>query len=275
MLAQPGAEVIVVDFSCPQGTGGHVREHFATARVVAVEGQSRFSNWSARNAGAAAATGDLLVFCDADTILAPGALAWLDANLPPRSFGVFTREATGKFNKTGLRIASNQLKGFQVIPAAAFRRLGGYDEVLRGWGAGGDTDLEERLALLGLRAFPLDPTIIDDVVQHDNAERLKHHDQPIRTSYAAGLLYRAAKIATLKLNRRVNLPLAIREKLYQTAHATAQKLGDQHDRASVTVTIDTRAVGMPLQLGYRKAECTLSVRVELRGTERIDEIPER
>ncbi len=45
----------------------------------------------------------------------------------------------------------NQLKGFHVIPAPAFRRLGGYDEVLEGYAAGADTDLEDRLSLIRSR----------------------------------------------------------------------------------------------------------------------------
>ena len=39
MLAQPDSEVIVVDYSCPQGTGDYVAKHFPAARVVRVEGR--------------------------------------------------------------------------------------------------------------------------------------------------------------------------------------------------------------------------------------------
>lgn len=275
MTAQPGAEVIVVDYSCPEGTGAYVREHFPEVRAVDVKGMTQFSNWSARNAGAAAASGDVLVFCDADTLLAPSAIAWIDENVPPRKFGAFSREATGKFNKTGLRVASNQLRGFQLIPTRPFRRLGGYDDVLRGWGAGGDTDLEERLLLLGVTRFALPPDIIDDVVQHGNEQRLQHHQQPIKTSYAAGLLYRSAKIALLKSNKRLNLPLPLRERLYAAAQAAARKLGDGSDRAAMTVNLDQRPVGMPLQLGYEKISTNISLKIELVGRNKVDKIPER
>ena len=274
MLAQPAAEVIVVDYSCPQGTGSFVRENFSSARVVEVKEQDHFSNWAARNAGAAAASGDVLVFCDADTMLAPGALEWLDGQLPPRAFGMFTRPATDKFNKTRLRIASNQLKGFHVIPSRPFRRLGGYDEVLRGWGAGGDTDLEDRLVLLGLTAFKLPPTIIADVIQHDNQERLKHHDQPIMTSYAAGMLYREAKLATLKLKRRLNLPPNLRQRLYSAAQAAARQIAAGEQTATMTLNLDQRPVGMPRQLGFEKAHCNVTVTVELAGVGKIDKIPD-
>lgn len=74
MIGQP-AEVIVVDFSCLQGTADYVRSHFPSVRVVAVEGEAYFSNWKARNAGAAVASSDILLFCDADTVLAESAIA--------------------------------------------------------------------------------------------------------------------------------------------------------------------------------------------------------
>ena len=141
MLEQGAAEVIVVDYSCPDGTAAWVGKHFPAARVVTVEGEQGFSNWRARNLGAAAATGDLLLFCDADTILAPNAGEAIAKALPPKTYGFFKRNATARFNKAGLRLGSNQLRGFHAIPAPAYRRLGGYDDVLRGWGAGGDTDL--------------------------------------------------------------------------------------------------------------------------------------
>ena len=39
------------------------------------------------------------------------------------------------------------MKGFHAIPTSAFRRLGGYDDVLAGYAAGADTDLEDRMPL--------------------------------------------------------------------------------------------------------------------------------
>jgi glycosyltransferase involved in cell wall biosynthesis len=273
MLAQGASEVIVVDYSCPEGTGDYVREHFPTVRVVKVEGQEGFSNWRARNAGAALAQGQVLVFCDADTLLADNAIAWIDEHLPPRQFGYFMRQHTGQFNKVGLRLGSNQLRGFHAIPAAAFRRLDGYDEVLQGYAAGGDTDLEERLVLMGVANFVMNPAIIDDVIQHDNQARVMHHADPIAVSYSAGLLYRNAKMTVLRLRRRPNLPLESRQTLYGRALDAARNL-QSRDKVFLSLDLLRQPAGMPLQLGFKKAALRIAVTVEISGEGRVEEVPE-
>lgn len=263
MLAQKCSEVIVVDFSCPQGTAPFVSEKFPSVRVVSVEGQKHFSNWKARNAGAAAAKSDVLVFVDADTILADGAIDWIATNLPPRAFGFFDSATSRAFNRGGPRLAANQLKGFQVVPAPAFRRLGGYDEILEGYAAGADTDLELRLTMIGLTRRALDPGIVESVIQHTAASRMENHAQPIRTSYAAGLLYRAAKRALLRMNGRAELPIAVRRNLYHAAARAAQRLSPTQGRVSMNVTLGQEAILMPRQLGFERGQQKLSLQLEL------------
>lgn len=274
MLELGATEVVVVDYSCPDGTGAFVREHFPTVRVVSVEGQEYFSNWRARNVGAAAATGELLLFCDADTILAPNALTWLSANLPERSFGFLKRDATTHLNRTNLRLGSNQLRGFHVVPAKAFQALGGYDDVLEGYAAGGDTDLELRLMMARLKHFPIDPVIVEDVVEHGNDDRMKNHRDSIRVSYAAGLLYRATKRGLSGISRKLILPPETRRRLYQAALTVARNLGTSRDTVALLTVAETMAVGMPMQLGYKKARTRISLKVELIGEERIEKAPD-
>ena len=273
LLEQPDAEVIVVDYSCPQGTAAYVTEHFPAAKVIKVEGQEAFSNWRARNAGATVATGQLLVFSDADTLLKPNALQWIADNLEPRTFGHFDRVATSRFNTSKLRLGYNQLRGFHVLPLGLFRRFGGYDEVLEGYAAGADTDLESRMVLFGFKRLLLDPEIVEEVIEHDNEERVRNHKIPIRVSYAAGYLYRKAKIALIRIRRRPNLPLPMRQKLYAAAMKAARGFGQGQDRALINVDVETEAVGMPLQLGYKKARFKMTLACSLVGEEAVDEIP--
>ena len=274
MIAQAAREVIVVDYSCPEGTGEFVAANYPAARVVAVPGQEHFSNWRARNAGAAAATGDVLVFVDADTILAEGAIDGLDARFPQRAYGFFLRKVSRAFNRDGPKLALNQLKGFHVVPRQAFRRIGGYDEVLEGYAAGADTDLEERLSMLGLKREALDPSIVESVIEHDIASRTAHHAHPISVSYSAGLFYVAAKRTLLLAQRKLELPLEARRTIYRTALAAARKLGPKCDRAEMKVTFEQQPVLMPRQLGYEKGTLTLSLRVDMAFEGKLDKIPE-
>ena len=274
MMAQGAAEVIVVDYSCPQGTGDYVAANFPAAKLVSVPGQEHFSNWKARNAGAEVATSDVLVFCDADTLLADGAIDWLSENLPERTFGFYNSKTSRSFNEVGIRLASNQLKGFHVIPAQAFRRLGGYDEVLEGYAAGADTDLEERMALIRCARFPLDPCIIDSIIQHDAPSRTQHHAYPVKTSYAAGLLYRAAKRSLLSIRGRVELTLATREELYRAAKKAAAALGPDKGRVSLTLNIGKSPIMMPRQLGYERGVQTVTLQVDISMQDVLEKIPD-
>ena len=273
MLEQGAAEVIVVDYSCPEGTGAYVRKNFPTARVVEVKDESFFSNWRGRNAGAAVATSDLLVFCDADTVLAPGALSWVDEHLPERSYGFFYRRATDRFNKEALRFAVNQLKGFLVVPAATFRRVEGYDEVFDGYGSGADTDLEDRVMLAGAKRFRLDPEIVQRVIEHGDSERMSHHRDPIAVSYAAGLVYRKAKLAVLMTRRVPELPLELRRGIYASAEEGAKALAADKDRLNLAVKLSNEPVGMPRALGFEEAIIKVSVVVEVSGKRRIAKKP--
>ncbi len=242
-------------------------------RVVSVTGEEHFSNWKARNAGASVASSDVLVFVDADTLLADGAIAWLSENLPAQAYGFFDSKTSRAFNKDGPRLAMNQLKGFHVIPAPAFRRLGGYDEVLEGYAAGADTDLEDRLSLIRVARQALDPGIVETVIQHDAASRTQHHAQPIRTSYCAGLLYRAAKRTALRMRGEVELTLRSRRNLYAAAQKAARALGPKGDRVSMSVVLGEEPIRMPRQLGYERGVQTVSIKVEVSLQDKLSAIP--
>ena len=263
MLAQDGAEVVVVDYCCPERAGDWVESAFPSVQVVRADGEEGFSNWRARNLGAEVATGEILLFCDADTVLAPQALDTIAKTVPENAYGYFTRDSTAHFNKSGLRLGRNQLRGFQVVPTEAFRKLEGYDDVPIGWGAGGDTDLEERLVLLGLKPQTLGDGVVEEVFEHGNAARTAFHKAPIRISYASGLLYRRAKMALMRVRRSTNLPRAEREKIYTLARRAAVRLARGESEAKIRLNIEAQPVGMPRQLGFAQGKCVVSINVEL------------
>ena len=96
----------------------------------------------------------------------------------------------------------------------------------------------------------LDPAIVASVIEHDNAHRTEHHADPISTSYGAGLLYRAAKLALLRLTQRVELPLERRRKLYGAARAAILRLGPAEGKVAMKVDVNLNPILMPRQLGY-------------------------
>jgi hypothetical protein len=216
----------------------------------------------------------MFVFVDADVKLAGGAIDWLSKHLPERVYGFFERKTSESFNRNGPKVAANQLKGFHVVPAAAFRRVGGYDEILEGYAAGGDTDLEERLSMVGLKRQALDPCIIESVIEHDAASRTEHHEHPIRISYGAGLIYRSAKLCLLRMRRRLELPLQSRQNLYSAAMEAARSLGPEGNRIGMNVVIDQAAVLMPRQLGYKSGKKTVTLRVEVSMRDKLSEMHE-
>jgi glycosyltransferase involved in cell wall biosynthesis len=274
MVEQDGAEVIVVDYDCPERTGEFVEREFPTVKVVRLHGEPFFSNWRARNRGAEVATSDMLVFCDADTVLAADAIRKIDESVPAGKYGFFGGEALKRFIGSGPRLQQNQFRGFQVVPTAAFRKLGGYDDVLEGYAAGGDTDLEERLQFVRVPGHQMDPAIVDRFLEHDNRARLANHKDPLKVSYPAGMLYRQAKMSLMSLNRKANLPLPLRQQLYRQAVASARNLEQGQDRCRMIVFFKNQPVGMPRQLGFEKGSCRTAIQIEITLEQPLDQIPE-
>jgi hypothetical protein len=151
--AQPEVgEILVIDDGSTDGTQTIVRQ-FADPRVRLLANAATGVS-AARNTGARAATGDWLVFLDADDRLRPGAVAALLAvagtaveaiavygdynriDRDGRAIGVrgafrarakpsgriLERLATGNFIVNG---------GVMIVRAAAFAKSGGFDETLR------------------------------------------------------------------------------------------------------------------------------------------------
>ena len=152
MAAFPGAELIVCDNNSTDRTAAIAREAGANVVFEPINQISR-----ARNTGARAATGDWLVFVDADSypsldlflevkkkiregeVLAGGAIVSSDG-MP-----IAARLAVGAWN-----LASRSLRwmagSFIFVRADAFRAVGGFSEELY---ASEEIDLSRRLKRLG------------------------------------------------------------------------------------------------------------------------------
>jgi rSAM/selenodomain-associated transferase 2 len=123
----PGCEVIVVDAGSRDGTAG------AAARAGAAVVTERGSRAHAMNRGAAAATGDVLLFLHADTLLPAGADAAVAAALAGHGAGAFRirfdrpRPVTERLVNLRSRVLG-VVYGDQALfcTRAAFERAGGF-----------------------------------------------------------------------------------------------------------------------------------------------------
>jgi glycosyltransferase involved in cell wall biosynthesis len=177
-LAQPDAEVIVVDYDCPDGTAEIVAREFPGARVVAVRERPHFDISRARNLGGDAATGEWLAFIDADIVIAPDFHQRLAPQLQP-----------GTYHRFPPRGRNSSLWGSVVMRRADYLAVGRYDEVMQGYG-GDDQDMYFRLELAGLRLQPLDFTLAAEIIEHDVATRIRFgrlpsmlHHQRLNSAY--------------------------------------------------------------------------------------------
>jgi len=149
-------EVLVVANACRDRTAEVARASHATVLTTPVRGVSH-----ARNLGGRASRGELLVFLDADTTLAAGALDAIATVVPARAdYGTcrirpdratLPAAITTTLLAWGHRLAGTSL-GILFCTRALFDRSGGFDERLH---AGEDNDLNARFHRLGARRIYL------------------------------------------------------------------------------------------------------------------------
>ncbi|MCZ2343215.1 MAG: polysaccharide pyruvyl transferase family protein [Bacteroidales bacterium] len=198
-LAQPGCRTIVVDYSCPQGTGDWVESLDPSVTVVRILGESRFHLARARNQGSRLATTPWICFLDADIVVRP---EFATTVLPQLTSGVYYRPDPIVEGTCGL----------VIIARRDFDRVGGYDECYRGYG-GEDRDLYQGLEQWKIRPGSFPAGCVAHIA-HDDRRRTEHYDlQDIQTTMMIGRVYRSIKY---NLWTRLGRPLSIqdRERLY-------------------------------------------------------------
>lgn len=197
-MALADAEVVVVDYDCPQGTADWVAGAWPAARVVRAYDRPHFNLSKARNLGAQVATSPWLLFVDADAPVAPTILDEVAPLLEPGCYLVPEPRPW-------------PLWGNMFVAAEDHRRIGGFDETFEGWG-GEDQDYNDRLEMIGRRkgAFPL---ALLESLQHTDERRTEFYaltDIPLNA--AINSLYSDVKLDLMR--QGLDLNAAARSTLY-------------------------------------------------------------
>lgn len=150
-----GFPVTVVDYDCPKSTAQFVTENFPAASVLRVDHRPIFNLAEARNLGARASRALHILFLDSDTILSVGFAEQLrNVLIDDDCFYVG---------------GEHDLHGVCLVPRRAFEVVGGYDEVIEGWGYE-DEDFYQRLLFNGFVRNALNASLLA-AIRHPDALR--------------------------------------------------------------------------------------------------------
>lgn len=195
-------EVIVADNGSTDGTQQLVESYYGRLPGLRIiDASARRGAAHARNAAAKVATGEALVYCDADDEVGIGWLTAIGNALQTHDF-VVSRMDVDKLNPPWLAITLNNVQGREIrrayyppylrhagssgmaVKKALHERIGGFDETLR---EREDTDYCFRIQLLGCEMyFVADATI--HIRYNEHGDVLFH--QARRWASYQALLYR-------------------------------------------------------------------------------------
>lgn len=225
IVAQSPAEIVVVDYGCPDKVGDWIESNFPEVKVVRIEDDTGFCLPRARNIGAQNTESPWICFVDADIRTRNDWVDWMKQNLDP-SF--FYRAAL----KDGYR--DLETYGTVICPRKAFTSIDGYDEVFSGWG-GEDDDLYTRLSALGGVAEATYPHVFVEPIHHDDAERTLFHD--IKNKKLQGLI-NTAYIETKKYLFSIGIENISIENRKLMANKIKTKLSSHGNNIPKTFSID-------------------------------------
>jgi glycosyltransferase involved in cell wall biosynthesis len=201
LVVQSHAEIIVVDYMCPNNTGDWIAMHYPTVIVIRVGDDEGFCAARARNFGAKVARFPWILFVDADIKVSASLFEWMKVNLEKHFF-----YRAGKVDGSRKR----DTWGTFICSQKAFEAVSGYDEVFRGWG-GEDDDIYRRLSYMGFVESEYPGEYVTPI-PHDDLERLAFYDiKERRIHHFINWFYIEAKMYMMMIHgRRKQPPLQAR-----------------------------------------------------------------
>lgn len=195
IVALKPAEIVVVDYDCPQGTAQWVEEHYPDVKVVKLFDKPIFNLSDARNLGAAASEQDWIFFSDADILFDPEIVDWFHATELDQSH-FFRQKHINDPKVSGAN-------GSCLVSKTAFDLVGGYDEVITGWGFE-DQDLYSRLTVAEIREVFFERYYFSAIV-HSDEKRTEFSGSKNRSDqFRKNFIYSTVKVKILnelKLNK--------------------------------------------------------------------------
>lgn len=177
LLEHTAMHVVVVDYSCPDGTGHWVSEHFGDndrVYLIGCDGKEKFNKPAALNAGLARAAemwGEWLCVLDADTLVNPGFWPWLCEHVERGSFYFIEGHAS-----------SRDVSGLLVMHSDDYTKSGGYDLRFEGWGCE-DWDQRARLHFRCGLPYAEIPRKLAGGLAHSDQVREAHQVESMHESY--------------------------------------------------------------------------------------------
>lgn len=258
-MAQSSAEVVLVDYDCPDGAGDWAAANFPEARIAHAPAADNFCISHARNIGAQEGSGEWLVFVDADVRVNPGWTDWMQENIQPGYFYWVGRDENGH--------RAEDAYGTLICHRDDFSVIGGYDEVFEGWG-GEDSDIRERFCANGLKE-EFFPAHFISPIQHSDDQRAGWSKMSDRQQKLALVqCYKLAKAQAAQINNfKQSLPLQLRRQLWG---ASAEAIARWHKSGTskpLRIRYElARGPGMPMYPPY-SMRAQIVLEVYLKNTE--------
>lgn len=205
-------EIIVVDVKSPDGLSKWLCDNHPTIKIKNLD-LDGFNVSKARNYGAKFATGEYLLFLDADSMLNNGLLEWFTNNVTQNTYVNRYRENVNDgIHEQGILLCSKN----------DFFCIEGYDEVFSGYG-GEDQDILDKLANSGCKQI-LFPKPFAYSLPHSDEERLLYYSRDKKIQTVINRIYRSTKSLLLSREKgRFELNIDIRKKVM---FEIEEKIGD-------------------------------------------------